>query len=230
MIDVEYHTLLRGIVGSTAYGLAGPDSDIDRLGIFAYPTKELFKLNQPKFSLVSKEPDITLHEALKAVQLILSCNPTATEILWLPDHLYERTTLLGNELREIRFSLLSAKRVKDAYMRYATQQFKRLLNRNDRSFSSDTRKRTAKHARHLKRLVFQGYHLYTEGDLIIELENAQTFRDFGEMVANNPETVIPFMTEAENRFKDAKTTLPSEPNKFVVEDWLQRVRKHYYYD
>lgn len=31
--------LLAGIVGSTAYGLAGPDSDVDRLGVFAVPTR-----------------------------------------------------------------------------------------------------------------------------------------------------------------------------------------------
>ena len=32
------HILLQGVVGSTACGLAGPDSDIDRLGVFAWLT------------------------------------------------------------------------------------------------------------------------------------------------------------------------------------------------
>ena len=38
--DVFQHgtVLLSGIVGSTAYGLAGPDSDVDRLGMYAAPS------------------------------------------------------------------------------------------------------------------------------------------------------------------------------------------------
>ena len=36
--------LLQGIVGSTAYGLAGPDSDVDRLGVYAAPTLDFARL------------------------------------------------------------------------------------------------------------------------------------------------------------------------------------------
>ena len=53
----------------------------------------------------------------------------------------------------------------NAYLGYAQQQFQRLDRRGDGSFSSDTRKRTAKHARHLMRLCRQGYELYTTGRL-----------------------------------------------------------------
>lgn len=229
MVEVTtYNTLLKGIVGSTAYGLAGPDSDIDRLGIFACNTKDLFKLEPPTQSVVRTNPDVTMHEALKAVKLILSCNPTAMEILWLPKKFYEKTSSLGNQLILFRHAFLSAERVKGAYLGYATQQFKRLLQRGDGKFDSDTGNRTAKHARHLKRLVTQGYHLYTEGELIIEVENPQSYHDFGDMVAANPESVIPFMTEAEEKFNSTATCLQSEPNKRVAELWLLDVRKAFY--
>ncbi|MFD7300744.1 DNA polymerase beta superfamily protein, partial [Streptomyces pharetrae] len=36
--------LLSGVVGSTAYGLAHEDSDVDRLGVFAAPTESLHGL------------------------------------------------------------------------------------------------------------------------------------------------------------------------------------------
>jgi predicted nucleotidyltransferase len=36
--------ILSGIVGSTAYGLDTPESDVDRAGIFAVDTEELFGL------------------------------------------------------------------------------------------------------------------------------------------------------------------------------------------
>ena len=41
------HVLLSGVVGSTACGLAGPDSDVDRLGVYAAPTIEFHGLYPP---------------------------------------------------------------------------------------------------------------------------------------------------------------------------------------
>lgn len=87
--------LLSGVVGSTAYGLAGPDSDVDRLGIFAVPTLSLLGLTPPEESHVTSKPDTTLHEAGKAARLMLAGNPTVTELLWLPDDLYEVRTPLA---------------------------------------------------------------------------------------------------------------------------------------
>lgn len=220
------HTLLRGIVGSTAYGLNGPKSDVDRLGIFAYDTYRLFSMSPPKDSIVETDPDITLHEIMKAAKLILSCNPTASEILWLDD--YEVMTPSGSELIGLRNAFLSSKKVKDSYLGYATQQFKRLLSRGDGKFDSDTGNRTAKHARHLKRLVTQGLELYTTGHLRIKLENPQSYLDFGDMVAKNPETVIPFMSRAEEDFKTAVSVLADEPRPAVIQGWINRVRKEFY--
>lgn len=219
--------LLAGVVGSTAYGLAGPDSDIDRLGIFVWPTADLFGLNQPSESIVTTKPDVTYHEAKKACRLILGGNPTAAELLWLES--WEIKTPLGDELVGIRSAFLSAKRTRDAYLGYATQQFRKLLSRDGKTFGSDIpQRRTAKHARHLMRLCDQGYELYTTGRLRIRLEDPQRYLDFGEQVAANPQSVIPFMAAAEQRFDAARTVLPDEPQAGVVEGWLKRVRRAYY--
>ncbi|WP_243718717.1 nucleotidyltransferase domain-containing protein [Actinomadura sp. KC06] len=153
------NVLLAGIVGSTAYGLAGPGSDIDRLGVYAAPTTAFHGLHPPTgrdATTVTTKPDVTFHEAGKCAALCLGMNPTVTELIWLPDGLYETRTALGEQLISIRTAFLSARRVKDAYLGYAVSQFKRLETRGDGSFSADTRKRTAKHARHLARLVHQG--------------------------------------------------------------------------
>ena len=37
--------VLEGIVGSTAYGLAGPDSDVDRIGVFQELTITFLRLS-----------------------------------------------------------------------------------------------------------------------------------------------------------------------------------------
>jgi hypothetical protein len=46
-------TILQGIVGSTAYGLATPTSDIDRMGVFVAPTKEIVGFHPPKGTIVT---------------------------------------------------------------------------------------------------------------------------------------------------------------------------------
>jgi predicted nucleotidyltransferase len=213
--------LLAGIVGSTAYGLAGPGSDVDRLGMFAAPTVAFHGLHQPRESIVSTHPDVTFHEARKYAGLALSANPTASELMWLPEDLYETTTPLGRDLIAIRGAFLSAKRVRDAYLGYAAQQFRKIESRGpDR--------RTAKHARHLRRLCVQGLELYTTGALRIRLENPQEFRDFGERVAaGDTGAARAEVARYEEAFATATTVLPDEPDTRPVEDWLLRVRKNF---
>ncbi|GGX59476.1 nucleotidyltransferase domain-containing protein [Streptomyces fructofermentans] len=222
------NVLLSGIVGSTAYGLAHEDSDVDRLGMFAAPTEDLHGLHRPKESHVTTHPDSTLHEAAKWCRLALGGNPTVTELVWLPDELYEVRTPLGDELIGIRTTLLSAKRVRDAYLGYATQQFKRLYDRGDGSFSADTRRRTAKHARHLWRLCHQGFELYSTGALSIRVENPAAYHAFGEEVAADAMAALPLLKRYESAFDETRSVLPELPDEAPAEAWLRRVRAHYY--
>lgn len=211
--------LLAGIVGSTAYGLAGPESDVDRLGVFAVPTLSLLGLDSPTLSRVSTTPDVTMHEAGKAARLLLSANPTVTELLWLPPDLYEQRTDLGAELVEIRSAFLSAGRVRDAYLGYASQQFRRLPGRADRA---------AKHARHLKRLLDQGFGLYASGSLTVTLDDPASYREFGERTAADPESARPVLADAQDRFDRTRSALPAEPDRDRVQDWLVRVRNAFW--
>lgn len=223
------HVLLSGIVGSTAHGLAGPDSDVDRLGVFTYNTEDFFRLSDPAESHVSTKPDVTLHEARKAVLLMLRCNPSVSEVLWLPDGLYETRTPLGDELIGLRASFLSAGRVRAAYLGYAEQQFTKLKNRGDGSFSADTRRRTAKHARNLARLCDQGYQLYATGKLRVRLDNPWFYQQFGEQVASGDlDTAEALLAAAEANFDETRPALPEKPDERAVEDWLLRVRREYY--
>lgn len=218
--------LLSGVVGSTAYGLAGPDSDVDRLGVYAAPTIQFHGLYPPvgkKASIVSTDPDMAMHEAGKLAKLCLGGNPTVMELLWLKS--YETLTQLGRELIGIRSAFLSAKRVRDAYLGYATSQFKALDIRGDGSFSADTRKRTAKHARHLMRLCHQGFILYASGRLVIELENPEAFKEFGETVASGDiQAAQDLISKYEEKFDSIESVLPVFPDELLVERWLRRVR------
>ncbi|WP_151770634.1 nucleotidyltransferase domain-containing protein [Streptomyces abyssomicinicus] len=222
------NVLLSGVVGSTAYGLAHPGSDVDRLGLFAAPTVELHGLRTPKESYVTTAPDRTLHEAAKWCRLALSGNPTAMELVWLPDELYEVRTPLGDELIAVRSAFLSAGRVRNAYLGYAQQQFRRLQNRSDDSLRAERRGRTAKHARHLKRLCAQGLELYTTGRLTLRVDDPQEFHDFGERVAADPAAALSLLRHYETAFAQARGVLPEAPDEGPVEAWLHRVRAHFY--
>ena len=217
--------LLEGIVGSVAYGLAGPGSDVDRVGVFAAPTVAFHGLRRPKESIVTTAPDVTLHEAAKWCRLAMSGNPTASELVWLPDDLYLTRTRFGDELIGIRTAFLSAPRVRDAYLGYAGQQFRKLVSRGDGTFSSDTRRRTAKHARHLARLLHQGRVLYASGVLPIRLADPGWFLDFGEQVADGDlARAQALLAEAEEDFTRIRTPLPQRPDEPTIERWLLAVR------
>jgi len=217
--------LLEGIVGSVAYGLAGPGSDVDRVGVFAAPTVAFHGLHRPKESIVTTAPDVTLHEAAKWCRLAMSGNPTASELVWLPDDLYLTRTRFGDELIGIRTAFLSAPRVRDAYLGYAGQQFRKLVSRGDGTFSSDTRRRTAKHARHLARLLHQGRTLYASGVLPIRLADPGWFLDFGEQVADGDlARAQALLAEAEEDFTRIRTPLPQRPDEPTIERWLLAVR------
>jgi uncharacterized protein len=223
-VTADVNVLLSGVVGSTAYGLAHAGSDVDRLGLFAVPTERLHGLHQPKESYVSTAPDRTLHEAAKWCRLALGGNPTVMELVWLPDELYEVRTPLGDELIGIRSTLLSAPRVRAAYLGYATQQFRRLQNKGPEENGT----RVAKHARHLKRLCHQGLELYTTGRLTLRVDDPQEYREFGERVAGDPLAALPLLRHYEAAFDEAVTVLPDQPDESAAEAWLRRVREEFY--
>lgn len=221
------HLLLSGIVGSTAYGLAHAGSDVDRLGIFAVPTVELHGLHRPGESVVTSKPDQTLHEAAKWCRLALGSNPTVLELVWLPEALYEVRTPLGEELLGIRSAFLSAQGARNAYLGYATQQLRKLRERGDGTFSSDTRNRSLKHARHLCRLVEMGVELHRTGRLTIQVADPAAIRSTAERIIEDPGVGERLIAVAEEQF-DKPGVLPDAPDEAAAEVWLRRVRAAFY--
>lgn len=221
--------LLQGVVGSTAYGLATDDSDVDQIGIFACDTVDLHGIKKPTESIVSHNPDLTMHEVGKYCRLALAGNPTIMELMWLPNVMYTHMTPLGQALIKIRSTFLSAQNVRNAYLGYAMQQFHKLELRGDGSFSADLRKRTAKHARHLLRLCQQGYTLYTTGRLEIVLQHPKDFHEFGDRVANGDiELARRELQHYENAFSVNTPMIPDKSDATHAERWLQDVRREFY--
>lgn len=216
--------LLQGVVGSTAYGLSREGSDVDRLGVFIAPTIEIAGLNwhPDKETKVTTKPDVTLHEVGKYLRLALKCNPTVTELLWLPREMLEFSKpFFGPRLVGLRKRLLSEKYVRTAYGGYARDQARKLALRGDGSFSADTRKRTAKHARHLLRLLRQGRELLETGQLNVKVPDPEDYFAFDDM---SPEQMLALYEKEDKLFMAAKSVLPTTPNVDIVRDYLEEVR------
>ncbi|WP_160051178.1 DNA polymerase beta superfamily protein [Nocardiopsis sp. FR26] len=219
--------LLSGVVGSTAYGLARPGSDVDRLGAFAAPTAAVLGLHKPKDSIVSTRPDTTLHEAGKLCGLLLGGNPTVTELLWLPEDLYETVTPLGRELVDIRAAFLCARRVHDSYLGFARGQLARVSKAlANPPKAGNQAGSVAKSARHMARLLHQGRELYTTGALTVRLDadTAAGVFEFGQSVAGGDLGQAVRLLADTERAMSGRSALPSTADEARVQDWLLSVR------
>lgn len=221
--------IMKGIVGSHAYGLNHAGSDIDTAGVFVQPTCDVMGMTKytetiTRTSGIDKDadPDITFHEAEKFIKLCMAGNPTVMEQLWLDDYL----TLLpeGKMLVEGRKKFLSTA-IRDSYGGYARQQFKRLQERGD--FSSTLRNRTFKHARHMVRLLLQAQHALLNGELRLKLTGSEI--DIANALAElSIEDIERFNVESEELFlsvRECKSDLPKSADFAYCNDVLLYIRE-----
>ena len=212
--------VLEGITGSAAYGLATPDSDVDKHGVYQAPTREVLGLFPPKETVVTNDPDITYHEVAKFIRLAAKANPTVLEILYLDD--YTIITPVGQLLIDHCSAFLS-KTIYDSYGGYAIAQARRLNYRGD-SFSSDTKHRYAKHGRHCFRLLQQGKQLLETGTLDVKVKNRDELFAIGEL----PVSDLVDRFEAEfKEFDKIKTALPDKPDYDTLNALLIKIREDY---
>ena len=224
--------ILEGIVGSTAYGLATENSDIDKLGLYVAPTQEILSLRKPEETIVKNKPDITYHEVEKFMNLALKCNPTVLELLFLEN--YEILTDEGIGLLTIKDAFLS-NTIKNSYGGYAVSQARKLniraytdneLNKPlkdvTRGFSAKTSNRPFKHARHCFRLLQQGKQLLETGTLKVKVDNRNELMALENL--NITQVVALFEIEFE-KFNKIKSVLPDKPDYGLVNAMLLKIRK-----
>lgn len=204
--------VLKAVVGSTAYGLATEDSDVDYRGCFVLPTHKILGVFPLKDTVQKNDPDICEYELTKFVKLCAQANPSVLEMLFLEE--YEVLLPEGQMLIDIRDAFVS-QYVADRYGGYAMAQLKRLLNRGDGSFSADTRKRYSKHARHCFRLIRQGNELLTTGTLNVRVKDPENLFWIGEQ---EPEKLKELFEQEFYLLDQNKVKLPEKPD-------LERINK-----
>jgi predicted nucleotidyltransferase len=210
--------LMSGVVGSQAFGLARAGSDTDRLGIFVRPTPEFFRIDaKHQDTLVSKAPDVALHEVGKYVSLALKCNPTLLDLMYLET--YEELSWEGEWLVSIREDFLSEPYVRSAYGGFAMGQIKRIKQ----ELANEGRQaRVAKHARHCFRLLHQGRQLLDYGTLTVKVEDPSEYWALDEMTGEQIEKQFCRVFET---FNGRVGILPPQPRTDRLQDFINYVRR-----
>ena len=151
-------------------------------------------------------------------RLASKANHTVLEILYLDD--YTIITPVGQLLLDHRTAFLS-KTIYHSYGGYAIAQARRLNYRGD-SFSSDTKHRYSKHARHCFRLLQQGRQLLETGTLDVKVQNRDELFAIGELPVSD--LVDRFETEFK-AFDEIQTHLPEEPDYATLNALLVEIRE-----
>lgn len=219
------NVILKAVTGSKAYGLDTPDSDTDIKGIFVAPNQELLGLfwNQHKETIDRTAPDRCYHELGKFIRLASRCNPSVLELLFMADYLKLEAT--GQLLIDNR-SLFLSNEIYKSYGGYALSQARRLNARSEEGkvgFSSQTKNRYAKHARHCYRLLWQGKELLETGNLNVRVTPEQRKKLFalGEMEVDD--LVNCFEIEFK-LFDKIVSVLPDKPDYKKLNDLLIAIR------
>lgn len=216
---VERHTMLAVVVGSRAYGLDGPGSDIDRRGVYAAPTRSFWRLDKPPTHIDGPAPEQFSWEVERFCAIALQANPTVLEVLWSP--LVDAVTVDGQQLLAARRAFLS-RRVADTYGSYARDQLARVAARRQRTGETNH-----KQAMHMIRLLYAGAHVLRTGEVLVDVEH---LRDrllavrAGELpwerVAAWAEDLLADLADA-----GAGTRLPQQPDRDAVDRLLTGVRE-----
>ena len=216
---VQEHTILAVVVGSRAYGLDGHDSDHDRRGVYAAPTRWFWRLDKPPTHLDGPAAEQSSWEVERFCTLALQANPTVLEVLWSP--LIDKVTDDGQHLLAIRRALLS-RRVADTYGRYARDQLDRVAARRQRTGQTNH-----KQAMHMIRLLHAGAHVLRTGEVLVDvtpLRDRLLAVRGGEM----PWEQVPAWAAvllADLATAAAETRLPEQPDRDAVDTFLVATRE-----
>lgn len=209
-------TILQGVVGSHAYGLAHEGSDTDRMGIFVSPSSTIAGLDwsiKDETNSISGVgvDDHASHEVRKFIRLALKSNPTVSELLWIDE--YETSTWEGRMVVSARKEFLSHSHVKNAYFGYAKAQLDKFHNHDFK----------VKHARHALRLLQQGHSALATGEIVVKVANPKEFFDLNDMKSGAILDLLgkEFLRYTEN---NDPSPLPEEPNKDAARDIIATIR------
>ena len=104
---MKHKLIYETIVGSTVYGTATPDSDVDKKGVYTQTLDELLTWDyEPHFNVTKDE---SYYEVKRFIELLEAANPTALEMLFTPDEFVTHTSPEFELIRNNKFKFLTKK-------------------------------------------------------------------------------------------------------------------------
>lgn len=150
----------RCVIGSQAYGLAEPTSDIDRRGIYLPRAEQHWSLEGVPEQIDDQAQQEFYWELERFLVLALKANPHVIECLYSP--IVELATPLARELLAIRECFLS-QRVLPTFTGFANSQWKDATDRSKRSGSY------GKPLMHMLRLLIVGIGILRDGEAVLDM-------------------------------------------------------------
>lgn len=120
---MELNLIFKAVVGSQAYGLATPTSDVDVKGVFMQPNKDLL-VNNKYIPFIEVNKDECYYELRHFLTLLASGNPTAIELLFTP---YEQVIETSDAFEYLKgySSFFLTKKLYDSFGGYAGTQLQK---------------------------------------------------------------------------------------------------------
>ncbi len=211
--------IYRCIIGSRAYGLDEPGSDIDRRGIFVPPAEMHWSLSGVPEQIEYDATQECYWELQRFLALALKANPNILECLYTP--LVETALDEAVELRAMR-SIFLSRLIYQTYNGYVMSQFRKL--------EQDLRARGTikwKHAMHLIRLLLSGIIALKEGLIPVRVE-AHSERLLAIRRGEVPwEEINAWRLSLHREFDSAfaTTRLPERPDYAKANAFLIKVRR-----
>jgi len=120
--------IFEGIVGSQAYGIATPTSDIDIKGVYIQPIEDILSFGYVE-QVSDNTNDTTYYEIKRFLQLVSTNNPTILELLNLPEDCIKIKDPIFNLVLQHKDELIT-KNCKNSFGGYAIEQIKKARGLN----------------------------------------------------------------------------------------------------
>lgn len=202
------------VIGSRAYGLARPGSDVDVRAVYATATEDLLGLAAPVTTIdgaagCPELDDFVATEVGKSLRLALDANPNVLES-WFADTglapVHVDPLLAG--MWADRGRLLS-QRARRTYVGFATSQIARARKALDGDPAGVADGRAAKDVLHCLRVLDCGRRLMATGQMVVAVDDPTDLR---RRAARPLEDVIEEFEAARDAIDAGPTPLPAEPD------------------